>query len=330
MWRWALLGLAACGRLGFEAHGDAAGAGSDARADAAFSTRHWVNRNDGAPGAIISPKLVYDDARGTVILYGGDTTAGVNDTMWELIASGWTKLCGPCTPGKRYLHAMAYDRARDRIVLYGGLATSGDLWEWDGTTWSQPSVTISRNAVSYAQMAYDDARATIVLIGGKGTTTTDDEIEEYDGTTVMHPAPTGGPVNVGGEGAEIAYDTRAHLTYVLPDTAEGAAHDDLWTWDGTSWAQVCATCTGMPRVDASIVYDEALARLYLANGFNGIELSNTWQLDGSMFHVVDANPPPRDSAGMVYDRARDVVVMYGGNGASCGGNCAETWEFVPN
>src|SRR5262249_38735871 len=158
---------------------DGRGVGSatgDARPDASFATRHWVNRNDGTPGKLVGPKLVYDDARGTVLLYGGDTATTPNAGLFELTSSGWVTICNPCAPGPGYAHAMTYDRARDRVVLYGSSMPNG-LWEWDGTVWMQIMQTGAAPAPrEFAQLVYDTQRARAVLIGGRVSTTADDQV----------------------------------------------------------------------------------------------------------------------------------------------------------
>jgi hypothetical protein len=329
----ALLALASCGRIGFDA-----GAGdSGVRGDAAFTSRHWVNRNDSAPGKLFAPRLAYDDALGQVVLYGGDTTTIASAAMWRLAPTGWTVMCNPCSPGPRTGHGLAYDAPRGRLVLYGGLVgtAAGDLWEWDGTLWTQitPGGTVPASR-SYSQLVYDAALAASVLIGGSTGAGGDDLVYHWDGTNWAHPIVVGGPNMIGGSGTEIAYDESASVVYVLGDNlcnggpCTGSGRDDLWTWDGSSWTQVCPACTGQIQNSASIVHDQALDRMYMLPGYGRGD--GTWQLTGGQWQIVDPQPPNRDSAGLAYDRARDVIVMYGGNGNNCSGNCDETWELVPN
>ncbi len=49
----------------------------------------------------------------------------------------------------------------------------------------------------------------------------------------------------------------------------------------------------------------------------------------SMSQTKYLRSPKRDSSALAYDSDRDVFVLYGGNGSSCGGNCNETWEYYP-
>ena len=141
-----LAALVGCGRVGFDDRfdgGSGSDATADARIDASFTSRHWVNRGAGAPGILFAPKLVYHPIRRTVVMYGGGggiTPNIVSDEMWEWDGTTWTQLCTNCAPGGRRYHAMTYDSGRDRIVLFGGRPGGvelDDLWEWDGTTWTE-------------------------------------------------------------------------------------------------------------------------------------------------------------------------------------------------
>lgn len=97
-----LLGvLVGCGRVGFgDFDGNVGSDATDARIDASFTARHWVNRASNAPGLLYAPKLVYHSIRRTVILYGGgggQTPNIVSDEMWEWDGTTWTRLCtGSC------------------------------------------------------------------------------------------------------------------------------------------------------------------------------------------------------------------------------------------
>jgi hypothetical protein len=324
-----------CGRIRFQS----ADASSGERP--AASARHWVNRNDGAPGALLGPLLTYDDARGTVLLYGGQNTGGaVSAAMWELTANGWQQLCATCMPGARYGAGFAYYPDRDRVLLvggYDGTSYHADMWQWDGTTWTQLTPAGAPPAGEFGHLVYDPSRKVMVLIGQAPGTVSNASIFEYDGTTWSNPAPTGGPSTARGWGNEASYDPNTGGIDVLTDNGSMASlFDELWSWNGATWTKICSGCSGRTRNAASIAFDPSLDLVWMFSGYaGGIQLPGSWQLVSNRWTQVDMYlPPERDSAGVAYDRARDVIVLYGGNGHSCnggaGGNCAETWELVPN
>jgi hypothetical protein len=338
MVRFVVLALAVggCGRLGFDV--DASGADGTT-----ITGRHWSQRDDSAPGQLFAPRLAYDSARRTVLLYGGDLGIGARPAnasaaMWELSSTGWQRVCDPCPPGPRLGHAFAYDPVRDRVVLYGGTSTGptlSDLWEWDGTAWANVAPPgPSPGARMYPQMTFDLDRKRLVMLGGLvgGSLTAD--IYEYDGTW-YHPTPAPGPSSVAGQGTEIAFETTYHRVVVLEDTHRQAADADaVWTWDGASWGLLCTTCTQQLRTSGSLFYDPATTSLFITGGFDDLathSIDGTWQLTQTWTRS-SLLPPARDSSGIAYDAVRSVFVMYGGNGGGCVAmaNCDETWEFVPD
>jgi len=334
-----LAALVGCGRVGFDDRfdgGSGSDATADARIDASFTSRHWVNRGAGAPGILFAPKLVYHPIRRTVVMYGGGggiTPNIVSDEMWEWDGTTWTQLCTNCAPGGRRYHAMTYDSGRDRIVLFGGRPGGvelDDLWEWDGTTWTERTPSGTRpSGRAGAQLGYDPDRQRVVLMGACAGGR---DIWEWDGTAWANPMPAGGPVAVGGHGTEMTYDHANHRLLVLADTCDlASARDELFAWNGSTWTMVCESCSGVARTDATIINDLALNTTYLIGGFEGTEIRGTENLVGDRWQAYDNMPPGRDSVGIAYDEARDVIVMYGGNGAAaCGGDCDQTWEFVPD
>ncbi|MGE0397282.1 MAG: kelch repeat-containing protein [Kofleriaceae bacterium] len=328
--------VASCGRLGFDGARDAGLAevtpGLDARPDASFTTRTWVDRASNTPGLLFAPKMVYHPIRRTVILYGGgggQTPNIVSDAMWEWDGATWTQLCTSCAPGGRKYHAMTYDSGRDRIVLFGGRPGGvplDDLWEWDGTTWTErPRSGTWPPGREGGQMTYDPDRGRVILAGGCGRT----DIYEWDGTSWTQGADAPGPL--GGFGTAMTYDRTNHRTLVVADTCDVTqTRDELFAWDGSAWSTVCTACSGLPRIDATVIHDLALGVTYLAGGFDGGEIRGTEVLENDRWRPLYNMPPERDSVGAAYDEARDVIVMYGGNGAPCGGDCDETWELVPD
>jgi hypothetical protein len=341
---WLALGAVGCGSVKADA--------SDASVDtptgdtgAPYTARRWALRAGASqPGPLFGPRLVYDDARKTVILYGGYPNAPEQDppsaAMWELKAGGWEKLCDPCTPGRRAYHAMAYDPVRDRIVLFSGTdgtATLDEVWEWNGT-WVevQQKGASMPGARRFSSLVYDRPHARMLMIGGETGGSNVADVWSYDaGTWALQPAGSTAPAEIAGTGNTTTYDP-ARGVLAIPDN-RGSNNDELWAWsDG--WSQVCSDCSARPRIAASLVYDPTLSTTYLINGFDPAarvptEIDGTWKLVGNAFTLAAADPHGRDSEGVVYDANRDVIVVYGGNGNACAPapfDCAETWELVPD
>ena len=114
--------------------------------------------------------MVYDVARGAVLLFGGEGfPSGINfgDT-WQWNGSDWTQLSPSRSPSPREGCGMAFDWQRGVSVLYGGIAVSytDETWEWDGTTWIARALSPRPLPRTQPSMAYDQARGRQVLFGG--------------------------------------------------------------------------------------------------------------------------------------------------------------------
>jgi hypothetical protein len=116
--------------------------------------------------------MVHDTDRVTLTLFGGVLDDGSYDgRTWEWINSidGWN-VVSTTGPSVRGNHAMAFDAARSRTVLFGGIASNlvelGDLWEWNGTQWSQVSSAVGPSPRRFSALTYDSVRGRTVLYGG--------------------------------------------------------------------------------------------------------------------------------------------------------------------
>jgi hypothetical protein len=134
----------------------------------------WTQR---APAASPSPRsqhaLAFDTIRNRGVLFGGSNGGRLADT-WEWDGSNWAVSNPATSPPPAAGQAMAYDASRSRTVLVGGFAPTtpasiGDVWEWDGSNWTQRVFTIGPSLRSGGAVAYDStSRRTVVFGGGDG------------------------------------------------------------------------------------------------------------------------------------------------------------------
>ena len=137
--------------------------------------------------------MVYDAARGRVLLYGGIGESPAEgqpqpffDDTWAYDGTAWTQLSNT-GPGARYAHAMAYDARAGVVLLYGGATMTEyfqDMWQWDGERWSEIELSGPTPGPRYSPaMAYDPVRGRVVLHGGYNGANNDalNDVWEWDG-----------------------------------------------------------------------------------------------------------------------------------------------------
>jgi hypothetical protein len=270
-----------------------------------------------------------------VVIYGGYTGTETTDDSWRFDGSNWLETCDPCAVGPRSGHNLVYDSANDRLLLFGGSTTNvfgtatNELWEGlSGGVWTRltPGGT-APSARWGAAAVFDESRGRLVVFGGQDTTgTQSNEVFEYDGTDWVGPLVTADSP-AARDGAAAFY--LLGFTYIYGGEGVSGYLDDLAWWDGTIWASV-ADVTARARTTAVMFVPPGDQLPRIATGYDGDEIAGTWVSTSIPLVVESATlPPARDSSALAYDSDRDVFVLYGGNGSSCGGNCNETWEYHP-
>lgn len=200
-------------------------------------------------------------------------------------------------PPARFGHAMAYDSKRGVTVLFGGRTNSSsafsfnDLWEWDGALWTLRMADSRTNGW-----------ANVPRIGWVPT---------YSGQPVQRSH------------FAMAYDTDRKTVVLFGGTTaspSGSGYNlkDLWEWDGTEW-HFRATNGPVPRLNASMAYDESRKRMVLFGGYSdaGFEPLEPGNLvaewDGDGWHTYQPGVGPQSYyaqvSSMAYDSARGVAVL---------------------
>jgi hypothetical protein len=137
----------------------------------------------------------------------------------------------------------------------------------------------------------------------------------------------------------MAYDPLHHDVVLFGGyTASYEELSDTWTWDGTTWAEVCASCGPPARLSAGMAYDSAHNLMVLFGGYSSTRaqtcgacgfFGDTWTFDGSSWSQLSPahSPSPRWYPAMSAD-ARSDLVLFGGLSA---GNPPEyfgdTWTW---
>lgn len=109
-----------------------------------------------------------------------------------------------------------------------------------------------------------------------------------------------------------------------------AAIGDTWTFNGTTWTQKTPSRTPSVRGGHRMVFDAARGEVVLFGGgssFGSATFNQTWTWDGTTWtqRTPATSPTARFEPGMVYDAARQEVVLFGGNSPS--GLTSDTWVW---
>jgi hypothetical protein len=132
-------------------------------------------------------------------------------------------------------------------------------------------------------------------------------------------------------GACLAYDEARQEAVLFGGYDYGALLGDTWVFDGIDWIQQNPTHSPSPRSHASMAYDpdRNLTILFGGQGDTGGQfwepLGDMWAWDGADWEQLfpDHLPPIRVGENMAYDRARHVLLLFGG--AIGGGLLGDTW-----
>lgn len=283
---------------------------------------------------------IYDPVRDRMIVFGGFGTS-FNNEVWALDLSGspvWSPLAASGTPpSARGLHTAAYDPVRDRMIVQGGVGANNvvqdDLWSLDlsGTpTWTSLSAVGDPGPRTRHTATYDPMSDRIILLGGYGTAWPPYSMDVWALDLSGPGAPSwssspGGSQPPARAGQVAVYDSHAHRLVVFGGSSPDQIFNDTWTIDlagPPTWQQL--TAASPVATGHAAVYDPVRDRmiLYACD-------SRTWVYDLGGAHdwseLVTAGTPPaplfwnrplrpedRPDFSVIYDSARDRLVIFGG------------------
>jgi len=311
----------------------------------------WTQRLTGSepnlPPARMFASLVTDSVRNRLELVGGQLSSYTTPPtmeIWELEPTtavftdrslsspkGW--------PPPRSGHAMAFCPATGKTYVFGGQDNNGvsldDLWEWDGTTWSEVAGDVRPSGRMNAAMAYDPFRKSLILFGGSITlppsnipTNTGSEFFrdtwEWNSATRKwtqllpasspEPRDSHGMVTDSGRAKVLLFGGESYSyasTYPIPgETPSSGGGIDfpytVWEWDGanTTWSnRTPAPLTSSPNggLFPPLSFDDGRQKMFLLFDISGVSgdtaPSTFWEWD-----PVSAGWAQRDMGDLVYDR----------------------------
>ena len=295
----------------------------------------------GSPPARFAAGMVYDEAIGKTVLFGGNDANGLISPgeTWAYDGTTWTQLSPPMVALTSSDPSMAYDSTRGVVVLFELSGT----WEFDGTTWRQPVLSGAPPTRIFASLAYDPSRQKVVLFGGQdffGTTYSD--TWTYDGAWT-ELAFSNAPEER--HGAALAADPVNSVLVLVGGVRQlGDLPDEVWELS-TNFASKPVWTPALPSFQppaadrSNACYDTASHSLYVYGGRNAAQtqLPDLWRFDGQQWMQLPDGPRARGGHAMAYDPVRDRVVVFGGYcsvtcpscSPDCGKSGARTLEYDP-
>jgi hypothetical protein len=272
--------------------------------------------------------MVYDDATGTTLFFGGFNGTELAET-WTWNGTVWDRLTPTTSPPALRGASMVYDAATHNVVLFGGLGAGGpvaDTWTWDGTNWTKQFVS-GPAARSGASMVYDAATNNVVLFGGKASNGLLSDTWFWNGTAWTSPTLTTSLPSPRYE-QSMAYDAQTRDVVLYGGVGVAGPISNTWTWDGTNWTLQPAA-NPAARFGASMFYDANTGDVVLFGGGDGSNsYSEMWQWNGSSWSSLLSSTAPsaRYLSALAYDTSTNSAILFGGyTGTS---SLSDTWSFV--
>lgn len=277
--------------------------------------------------------MVYDETRGSCLLFGGRGLGSSLRDTWAWDGVSWQSLAVE-GPQARFGHGLVRDVRRQRTTLFGGFGgfALGDAWEFDGSTWLERIVVgTAPSPRTLHAMAADSVRGLTVLFGGVNGPALGDTWT-WDGQLWRRVALGGSSPGARSGHGMVADAARGRIVLFGGIDAAGAHRNDVWEWDGTLWHAVPATGPApSPRAGHSMAHDQVRGRTVVHGGSTGAGfLSDTWEWDGTSWRALGVSGPsvlPSYRHAMAFDSVRSRMVLVGGSNLLS--FVAGTWELVP-
>jgi len=196
-----------------------------------------------SPRRELQYSMVYDSNRQRMVLFGGcyrgNPSICYNDT-WEYDGTDWMQIDTPVSPSLRGISAMVFDASRNKVVLFSGYRNPSnpgwssvlqDMWEYDGTTWTQINISPLPPGRGFHMMVYDTERNRVVLFGGLAPGGLHlNDTWEYDGISWQQIDTAIMPL--GRAKGLMTYDVSRSAVLLLGGGAPGIGFSDFWQWAG--------------------------------------------------------------------------------------------------
>lgn len=312
----------------------------------AQTTSGWQWRNL-TPGSGPAPEprrdgeLIFDPVGKRLVLFGGNTDAGLSTDTWafDLSAKTWTKLATlGAPPSGRFGFDAVYDPVGHQMVIYNGQGAGffNDTWTLNLTTleWKDvsPASQNARPRRRYGSAAIFDSQ-TRSMVTFAGFTSEAGRFQDTQSFALAANAwadwtPTGAKPQVRCL-LTAAFDPAGRRMIIYAGQRNGAL-DDIWSFDLASrqWTDLTPAQRPQGRFWSTSFVNNA-GRFMIFGGSGAGNFNDTWEFDLTQrrwTRLEIENPPPSRNAMMgAYIESEDRFIVFGGTGNS--GNLNDVWEL---
>jgi cysteine-rich repeat protein len=282
-----------------------------------FDTASWrENVTSPAPPARFDARVVFDEQRSRMVLFGGSALSSAFRDTWSFDGARWSQLFPQNAPSARSRHAMTWDSATRFIVLFGGgvpgFGGNNETWRFDGTNWTRVFTADAPSPRLGAAMTFDELHQQIVLFGGfdpaVGKRLADTWI--FRNNNWIQVPTSGGPSPR--EDHSMTFDSVSGRVVLFGGDEPGTALNDLWAFDGSTWIQLETAARPPGRTSTGFTFDRARDRLVLFGGISNVDLGDTWSFSPATF-------PARETCTTTFDGDHDGLL--GCEDPDCAGFC---------
>ncbi|HVS30405.1 MAG TPA: kelch repeat-containing protein [Thermoanaerobaculia bacterium] len=284
----------------------------------------------GPPSARTGVRAAYDESDGVIVMFGGQAepdlataqTPALDETyVWD--GTRWIRRYPPVSPSPRSIHMMVYDAERENVVLFGGRSGVTDLadtWAFEDGRWSRIETGAAPEKRSVAGFEFDRSRGVTVLFGGQRLS--DDarsfinfyDMWEFDGSGWTQVMATGPEVLK----PTLVFDEARNQLLLLG--VNPSSDTLMYAYDAAAnaWNELKPETLPVCANDISVTYVDSEEKVFLVGGqcpkegVGTTEELYTW--DGTNWTLVETETllARGVNRAIAYDKARDVVVMFGG------------------
>ncbi|MCA9347006.1 fibronectin type III domain-containing protein [Candidatus Saccharibacteria bacterium] len=270
-------------------------------------------------------------------LYVGLGSGTGDAEVWRWNGTSWTQIGGDglnnCWPTNTF--ETVSSMANDGTNLYVGLgsgAGDGEVWMWNGTTWTKLGGDAINGSwqVSAFEYVFSLNYFGGTLYAGLGASANDAEVWSWNGTSWT---------KIGGDslnsGWTTNYETVASLsndgTNLYAGLSATAGDAEVWSWNGTSWTKIGGDAVNSSWADTT--YEYVLSMNYFGgNLYAGLGTTagdgEVWSWNGTSWTQIGGDSLNSGwGAGYegVYSMTNDSINLYAGLGNNAGDN--EVWRW---